>query len=292
VVARSNISPGRALVRGRSTTTTSASFYHPRSRSSPSPSSSSSSSSRYWATIAACVPLAIWARDSLFGFCRVQGSSMEPELENGDLILVRKCELGTVADSLVRAIFGGEDGNAGETTERARLLMYEWAEQSGMGGMGLNAHQHQVPVSRLYECPPLALSGHVVVYKNPRVAFPNELCVKRVIGVSGQYVYRDPTTLNIATREDAGYYLGRRRRRHRRRGDPPGGGVVAVPPYSIFVEGDNRANSQDSRHVGPIGKGLLVGVAEYVVWPPSRWKRIRRSSAPEESRDRAYWPLG
>jgi hypothetical protein len=46
--------------------------------------------------------------------------------------------------------------------------------------------------------------------------------------------------------------------------------IISVPDYSSYVEGDNKANSVDSRNSvhGAVSKNLLVGVAEYVLWPP------------------------
>ena len=49
-----------------------------------------------------------------------------------------------------------------------------------------------------------------------------------------------------------------------------------VPPYCIWVEGDNPTNSRDSRSKdhGPVTKKLLVGIAEYRVWPPWRMGKL------------------
>jgi hypothetical protein len=48
--------------------------------------------------------------------------------------------------------------------------------------------------------------------------------------------------------------------------------TTSVPPYSIWVEGDNISKSRDSRNEdhGPVSKKLSVGIAEYRIWPP--WK--------------------
>ena len=43
---------------------------------------------------------------------------------------------------------------------------------------------------------------------------------------------------------------------------------VVVPQGSLFVVGDNRAESDDSRLFGPVAESVIVGKALLVVWPP------------------------
>jgi signal peptidase I len=47
-------------------------------------------------------------------------------------------------------------------------------------------------------------------------------------------------------------------------------GPVTIPSGRIFVLGDQRANSEDSRAYGPVPLDDVVGRADLVLWPPGR----------------------
>jgi signal peptidase I len=42
-----------------------------------------------------------------------------------------------------------------------------------------------------------------------------------------------------------------------------------VPDDMVFVMGDSRGNSEDSRVLGPIGEGKIVGRTFLIIWPPT-----------------------
>ena len=85
--------------------------------------------------------------------------------------------------------------------------------------------------------------------------------IKRVVGLPGERVEGLRGKVLVDGRELVEPYL-------------PAGTVTSdfpaliVPPRTVFVMGDNRGNSADSRVFGPIPRSTVVGRAIMRVWPP------------------------
>jgi signal peptidase I len=101
-------------------------------------------------------------------------------------------------------------------------------------------------------------------------ASPERDFIKRVIAVPGETIELKQGRVFINGRELAERYLSAT---VDRRDFPP----TKVPPENLFVMGDNRTNSNDSRFgLGFIPNDKVVGRAFVVIWPPSRTGWIRR----------------
>ena len=92
----------------------------------------------------------------------------------------------------------------------------------------------------------------------------DEDLIKRVIGVSGDTVEIRDRTVHVNGEAFAEPYLTRDARAAM--GDY---GPVTVPEGMLFVLGDNRGNSADSRAIGFVPEDRVVGRAFVIIWPPS-----------------------
>ena len=111
--------------------------------------------------------------------------------------------------------------------------------------------------------------GDVVVLHEIRGTTERDL-IKRVIAVGGEEIEMRSCEVRIGGQLLIEPYL-----------DPtvvtPGNcggdfGPILVPEGTVFVMGDNRAGSQDSRTLGPVLLDDIVGRAFVVFWPRSNWQ--------------------
>jgi signal peptidase I len=128
--------------------------------------------------------------------------------------------------------------------------------------------------------------GDVIVFDNPQAAnddgetifgalvrhvaeslglsSPDSALIKRVIAVGGETIEIRQSKVYIdGVAIDEPYVKEGSRM--------PPYGPFTVPAGYVFVMGDNRSASTDSRVFGPIPEDSIVGRAFVRVWPPSRW---------------------
>lgn len=93
--------------------------------------------------------------------------------------------------------------------------------------------------------------------------------IKRVIAVAGDTVEVKNDQLLINGNPVAEPYLDKKREEAKQRGVPltENFPLVKIPAGHIFVMGDNRLNSHDSRAIGPVSVSTVVGRAEFTFWP-------------------------
>lgn len=93
---------------------------------------------------------------------------------------------------------------------------------------------------------------------------PDTALIKRVIAIGGDTLeIRENTVFINGTAIDEPYLTRTIRM--------PDFGPVEIPIEHVFVMGDNRNQSEDSRRFGPIPVSSIIGRAFVRVWPPSRW---------------------
>ena len=118
----------------------------------------------------------------------------------------------------------------------------------------------QALVAKLSGKPPHR--GDLVVFHAPKTG---ELLLKRVVAIGGDTVGLEDGVLVVDGRMvresfvdypsiDSVYF-----------------GPVRVRPGTVFVMGDNRANSEDSRDFGAVPSDRIIGRAVARIWPPGRW---------------------
>lgn len=106
-------------------------------------------------------------------------------------------------------------------------------------------------------------AGDIAVFRQPEL--DDRDYIKRIVAVGGQVVDIADGRVSVDGRLLDEPYTG---------GLPTEPGDVQlpceVPPGHVFLMGDNRVNSRDSRWSGPRAAADLVGPALVLYWPPAR----------------------
>lgn len=107
--------------------------------------------------------------------------------------------------------------------------------------------------------------GDIIVFKYP--IDPKKDFIKRVVATPG----------HVLELKDGQIYLDRHAMTEsyiEKTNDTSNYGPIRIPPGKIFVMGDNRANSFDSRVFGLVPIENVKGRAFCIYWPISRMRRL------------------
>lgn len=162
---------------------------------------------------------------------KVEGPSMEPTLNQNEYLIVNKLVYLRI--------------NPGEVFDA--LPFYEWE------GDADDRYVFHAP-----------RRGEVVVFRSPRD--PDRDFVKRVIGLPGDTVWIEKGTVHVKSDAEhtSEYVLDEPYVTQRDHTDMA---PVEVGPGTVFVLGDNRGSSNDSRSWGPVPEENLIGRAWVRFWP-------------------------
>lgn len=159
---------------------------------------------------------------------RVDGSSMEPNLHNREMLVVNRRAYSHVDLNAVLNVIPGVH----------RVGNWEW-----------------------YPFHPVA-RGDIVIFNPP--GEHAEPYIKRIIGLPGDH---------LSIHDGSVYINGQQLQEPYLQADTVWRGSsqdYVVPPGYVFVLGDNRNNSSDSRVFGAVPTSSIIGRAWVAYWPPSQ----------------------
>ena len=147
-------------------------------------------------SLVASIPVLICFRDNVFSLCQVRGSSMEPTLHDGDILLVRKADFPLLTTRMrvrdphkvrddTRSLLKNPSGDN-------KLHHHDDDEEDEMQRRHVRELEYQHFMARENQgvwvrWPPTPVRGQIITYHSPDV-YPPDLVIKRVIGVAGQVV--------------------------------------------------------------------------------------------------------
>jgi signal peptidase I len=165
---------------------------------------------------------------------RVDGNSMMPNLQNGEMLLVN------------RNAYSSFDLNA----------LVDW-----IPGVELAEARDISPFSDPHR-------GDVIVFEPPVTS--SKPYIKRIVGLPGETieirdgsVYIDGERLGEPYVQEGTTDCGQRNC-----------GPLVVPEGHVYVLGDNRRNSSDSRVFGPVAIDSILGKAWVTYWPINEFGRL------------------
>ena len=189
--------------------------------------------------------IAVFIKTFLVQAFFIPSGSMLPTLQVGDRVLVEKVSYALGSPSrgdvvvFARSVFGAKV---------PEVPWYEDVRNFGRELLGLPSGVEADYIKRV-----VAVGGDTIRYGGqPRTLYING------DRVAEPFLTRRPdvSSPSVTSRDCARLEMRR------------AGRGCLVPKGEVFVMGDNRANSEDSRAIGPVGEDTIVGHAFAIIWPP------------------------
>lgn len=121
--------------------------------------------------------------------------------------------------------------------------------------------------------------GDVIVFTDPEIARfgqdPDKQLIKRVIGLPGERVVVKDGVVTVFNKDQPNGFQPDTTLPYNRKGTDTSGTIdMTVPKGQVYVMGDNRTNSLDSRSFGPVDTSDIVGKLVLRLLPLGEMKRF------------------
>lgn len=113
--------------------------------------------------------------------------------------------------------------------------------------------------------------GDVVVFKSPKN--PDIEYIKRIIGLSGDKIMIKDSEVYVNGVQLSENYIAAKTNLWEG-GFSKDGETITIPDGDIFVMGDNRPRSSDSREFGPVPESSVIGQVFYRYFPANKMGSI------------------
>lgn len=190
------------------------------------------------------IALAFVIRIAIFEAFEIEGPSMEPTLLEGDRVVVAKCRYGLFLPYASEALVRWSSPQVGD-------VVIVKSPEKATGEVDI--------VKRVVGLPGdiIEIRGHVI-YRNEQPFDTEEL------GLCSAAMQKDPSGDCRWHQESTN---GRTWRISRNDSEPPiNHGPIQVPEDHVYVMGDHRDRSNDSRRLGPISMERIKGKALAIYW--------------------------
>jgi len=165
------------------------------------------------------IPPSIYFNDTFYSTLKVHGNTMEPALQDGDIVLVRKIDF--------LPYYFQEKLSLNDLQDDASYKLEQEADRLKSLRMDASVGRPAGDEFTLWRSPPNALPGDVIAFTSPKAM--ECIDVKRIIGLGGQRI-----------RPKSHYHK-----------------IEHIQPYSVWVEGDNGSDGYNGSVVKKLVIGKI-----------------------------------